>query len=196
MQQRSINLRGLVFLIADPNAFIRKIVSTMLRSFGALSVIEASDTAGLFRELNGQRIDLLLLEASLRGPNGELPTTMIRQNKVSRYRTLPILITTGDTRESVVRQARDCGANMMLAKPISPRSLYDHLAWAALNHRPFFESEHYFGPDRRFKIEGYPDGTGRRTGDQQTDVSDDTGPALEQTDIDSLFKAAQAGLAQ
>jgi len=36
----------------------------------------------------------------------------------------------------------------------------------------------YFGPDRRFKIEGYPNGVGRRKGDKAVEVAEESSPAL------------------
>ena len=51
----------------------------------------------------------------------------------------------------------------------------------------------YFGPDRRFKIEGYPNGIGRRKGDGEVEVAQEVGPALAQDDIDSLFSATRTG---
>jgi hypothetical protein len=82
---------------------------------------------------------------------------------------------------------------MVIAKPISPASLYDRLTWIALTPRQFVDAPTYFGPDRRFKIEGYPNGVGRRKGDNALEVSEETGPALAQDDIDNLFSAARMG---
>ena len=67
------------------------------------------------------------------------------------------------------------------------------LAWIALTPRQFVDSPNYFGPDRRFKIEGYPGGVGRRKTDKPIDVAEESGPALGQDDIDNLFSAAQMG---
>lgn len=82
---------------------------------------------------------------------------------------------------------------MVIAKPISPASLYDRLAWIAFNPRKFVDTATYFGPDRRFKIEGYPGGVGRREGDKVVEVAAESGPALAQDDIDSLFSAVRTG---
>ena len=100
---------------------------------------------------------------------------------------------TNDAREATIKRARDSGANMVIAKPISPASLYDRLAWIASNPRKFVDTATYFGPDRRFKIEGYPGGVGRREGDKVVEVAAESGPALAQDDIDSLFSAVRTG---
>jgi len=82
---------------------------------------------------------------------------------------------------------------MVVAKPMAPTTLYDRLVWIAFDRRQFIDCPTYFGPDRRFKIEGYPTGVGRRASDKSIEVSDAIEPNLEQDDIDSLFQAARVG---
>jgi hypothetical protein len=83
-----------------------------------------------------------------------------------------------DTRETTVKRARDAGANMVIAKPMSPANLYDRLAWIALTPRKFVDAPNYFGPDRRFKIEGPPGGVGRRKADKPLEVPPEAVPGL------------------
>lgn len=196
MQKTTINLRELSIVVADPSHHFRRIIHTVLRAFGSKSIIEVEDVDSLMKALNEQRVDLLLCDAALPPMNGFEATLKIRQSVNCLFRTIPILLMAGDTRESQVRKARDSGANMVIAKPLSPRLLYDHLSWIALKSRPFVDAPNYFGPDRRFKIEGYPGGTGRRIADMPVEIAQETGPALEQNEIDNLFNAARIGLTQ
>jgi CheY-like chemotaxis protein len=101
------------------------------------------------------------------------------------------MLMTAEASERTVKTARDAGANIVVAKPLSPTNLYDRLSWIAFNPRPFIDTETYFGPDRRFKIEGYPGGVGRRKGDKPMEVAAEAGPALAQNDIDNLFNTAR-----
>lgn len=196
MQQPSINLRDHTILVADQSQHFRKIIHTVLRGFGTKSILEVDNGESLLATLNGQRVDLVLCDAALPPRNGFDITLRIRKSIDCVFRTVPILLMAGDTRESQIRLARDCGANMVVAKPLSPRLLYDHLTWIALNSRPFVDAPNYFGPDRRFKIEGYPGGIGRRSADMPIEIAQETGPALEQNEIDNLFNAARVGLTQ
>ena len=193
MKNPTVNLRDLVILIADPNAYARRITNGILRGFGANKVLEAEQSLGLFQVLTGQKIDILLCDIRLPPHGGLAVTRSIRRNSHNENRTIPLLLMSSDTSESTVKNARDSGANMVVAKPMSPKALYDRLGWIAFNPRPFIDTETYFGPDRRFKIEGYPGGVGRRKGDKQLEVAADVGPALDQNDIDSLFSAARKG---
>jgi two-component system, chemotaxis family, chemotaxis protein CheY len=189
----NMNLRDLVILIADPSSYMSMLIQRMLRGFGSNKVLEARNSLGVFHALTAQRIDLLLCDAQLPLHGGLQLTHAIRSKKDNEHRTIPILIMTSDSRASTIKQARDAGANMVIAKPLSAASLYDRLTWIAFNPRKFVDTATYFGPDRRFKIEGYPDGVGRRKGDKVTEVAKESGPALAQDDIDSLFTAAQSG---
>jgi CheY-like chemotaxis protein len=189
----SINIRGLTFLIADANPYFSSICHSILRGFGATRVVEVRDAEDARKALLQHKIDLLMCDHKLPPSGGLEFTKWIRSDPASEFRTIPILIMTSDTRSTTVSNARDCGANMVLVKPVSPSSLYDRLVWIAFNARKFVDSKDYFGPDRRFKIEGYPNGVGRRSGDKAVDLGTPTGPALSQSDIDALLKASRNG---
>jgi two-component system, chemotaxis family, chemotaxis protein CheY len=193
MKNSAINLRDLVILIADQNSYARRIINGILRGFGATKILEVENSTMLFHALTDQKIDFLLCDARLPPHGGLMLTRTIRRNADNENRTLPILLMSSDTSISMVKQARDAGANMVLSKPMSASSMYDRLSWIAFNPRPFIDTATYFGPDRRFKIEGYPGGVGRRKGDKAIDVAEEAGPALAQSDIDNLFTAVHTG---
>ena len=193
MERPTINLRDLVILLADPNAYLRRVMHSMMRGFGANKILEVDNSLTLLQTLSIQKIDILLCDARIGPRNGLELTRTIRRNTQNQHRTMPIMLLSSDTSEHMVKQARDAGANMVVIKPMSPASLYDRLGWIAFNPRPFVDCATYFGPDRRFKIEGYPNGVGRRKGDKVENVAAEVGPALAQDDIDSLFSAARAG---
>ncbi|HEY5066958.1 MAG TPA: response regulator [Xanthobacteraceae bacterium] len=189
----AINIAGLSFLLADPNPHSLAIIHGILRGFGANRVIEVRNRRDAIQVLMDQKIDMMLLEPSLPPGGGLAFVRGIRGDANNPCRTLPILIVTGDTRTSTVKAARDCGANMVVAKPVSPKTLYDRLAWVAFHPRPYAETTSYFGPDRRFKIDAFPDGSGKRTEDNNATVAADEGPALSQNEIDNLLQAARTG---
>lgn len=191
----SINFRDLVILIADGNSYQRRIIQGMLRGFGANKLLEVDQSVDVLQVLTDQKIDILLCDEGLPPHGGLALTRAIRRKKDSQNRTMPILVMTGDARETKVKLARDAGVNMVIAKPMSPKSLYDRLAWIALTPRKFIDTETYFGPDRRFKIEGYPNGVGRRKSDKPIEIAAEAGPALQQDDIDKLFNSARSGQA-
>jgi two-component system chemotaxis response regulator CheY len=191
MKNATVNLRNLVIVVADPSSYWRRAIYGILRSFGANKVIEVEHSMDLIRILSSQKIDILICDTQIHPHNWLKLTQMIRRNATNENRAVPILLMSGDTSERIVKNARDAGANMVVAKLLSPNILYDRLCWIAFNPRPFVDCPTYFGPDRRFKIEGYPGGVGRRKGDKAMEVAQEVGPALAQDDIDNLFKAAK-----
>ena len=193
MKNSAVNLRDLVILVADPNSYLRRVVHGILRGFGANKVLEVENCLGLLQTLSAQKIDILLSDVRLPPYGGLKLTRTIRRNTDNQNRTVPILLMSSDPSEAMIKNARDAGANMVVAKPLSPSSLYDRLGWIAFNPRPFIDTVTYFGPDRRFKIEGYPGGVGRRKGDKIIEVAEEAGPALAQNDIDNLFSAVRTG---
>lgn len=193
MTPGSMNLGDLVILVAEPSSYLSMLIHSMLRGFGANKVLEVRNSNGVLQTLTGQKIDILLCDMRLPPHGGLSLTRAIRGKRDNEHRTIPILIMSSDSRESTIKLARDAGANMVIAKPISPASLFDRLSWIAFNPRKFVDTETYFGPDRRFKIEGYPNGIGRRKGDNVVEVAAESGPALAQDDIDSLFSSVRTG---
>jgi two-component system, chemotaxis family, chemotaxis protein CheY len=190
-RNQSINISGLSFLLADPNPHSTAIIHGVLRGFGATRIVEARNARDAVQVLTEQKIDLMMVEPSLPPGGGLAFIRSLRQDPNSPCRTMPILVVTGDTRTSTVKAARDCGANMVIAKPLSPATLYERLTWVAFHPRKFVDTATYFGPDRRFKIEGLPDGKGRRASDKDIEIKADEGPALSQDDIDSLLQQAR-----
>jgi two-component system chemotaxis response regulator CheY len=76
-------------------------------------------------------------------------------------------VLTGYTQLRLVAGARDAGANVVVKKPLSPRTLFDHIVWVARVNRPFIETADYAGPDRRFRDRTPPDGSYKRDGDRE-----------------------------
>ena len=192
MSRAQTSLRGVSFIIADSNVYFSSLLFSMLKGFGADKIIQARDAQSATESLATTKLDVMLCDFML-PPNGGMAfARSVRIDTNASYRKIPILFMTSDTRISIVKAARDAGSNMIITKPLSPKGLYDRLVWVAFDTRPFVESKTYYGPDRRFKIEGFPDGEGRRKGDLPVEVAEDSGPGLSQNEIDSLFADARS----
>ena len=75
---------------------------------------------------------------------------------------IPIIMLTGHGDRERVCEARDAGVNMFMAKPVSAKALYERLVWMINHPLPFTRTSDYFGPDRRRKDIGPPNGVERR----------------------------------
>lgn len=187
MASNSLNLKGLTFMIADSNENIRSIVHGVLRGFGATNVVEAADGDIAQRDVVAKHADILFCEINLPKVDGFSLIKSLRCDPENPMRFIPIIILTSHTQQKYIERSRDCGANIVIAKPIAAKTLYDRLTWVANEPRPFVQAPDYVGPDRRFKIEGFPDGVGRRTEDEVGEVGAEEGPAMSQEEIDSMF---------
>jgi CheY-like chemotaxis protein len=187
MRRSNINLGGLSFLVADSNPYGLTLVHGILRGFGVTKTTEVRDANSALQILSDHCPDIFLCDAQLLPVGGLEFIRFIRHRADLSFRAVPILAMTSDTRVNEIRRARDCGANMILARPTSPSALYDRLVWIALNPRNYIDSPNYSGPDRR--VTGDGENSGRRQGDAGSPADDDAGPALSQKEIDALLSA-------
>lgn len=167
MSQPTLNLTNVTALIVDPDKHMLGIVSQILRGLGLNRQFQFA-TGKEAEEFHAKNIvDLCIFEAVLPDMSGYDLVKRIRQNPNQKLRFVPVMILTGYTQMRSVATARDCGANLVVKKPVSAQTLFDHIAWMSRSDRPFVEVGDYVGPDRRFKSTGHPSGVSRRKTDQQ-----------------------------
>jgi DNA-binding response OmpR family regulator len=119
----------------------------------------------------------------------------LRRSNLPQNRFTPVLIVTGHTLESKVTEARDCGANFTVVKPVTPQVLLERIMWAARDKRQFVDVPSYAGPDRRFKFTGPPPGIqGRRADDLNTKVGAPVEPNMSQAQIDTIMQPQKISL--
>jgi DNA-binding response OmpR family regulator len=99
--------------------------------------------------MHQSHVDLLLVDWCMKPIDGISFTNTIRRSHDSPNPTVAIVMISAHSERSRVEQARDAGVNGFLVKPISTRLLFDRIAAALSDHRPFVRSPTYYGPDRR-----------------------------------------------
>ena len=187
MAQDDLNFSDIAFLVVEADANFRQLIAGILRGFGVGGIKEAESADEAMPFLTGGNVDFVVADSHLSGVSGFELVQTVRANPENPSRFIPFIVMMSHTPMTHVMKARDCGANIVVAKPFSPAVLYHRLSWVARDERPFIVTPRYIGPDRRFKIEGYPNGVGRRAEDQQTDVGEEAGPAMTQAEIDAMF---------
>lgn len=186
MRNSTINIAGLSFLLADPNPNSSAILHSILRGFGATRLVDVRNTRNAIEVLIDQKVDMMLCEPSLPSEGGLALIRSIRQNPDNPCSTMPILVVTGDTRTSMIKAARDCGANMVIAKPMSPATLYDRLTWVAFNPRKYAQVRRLTS----LAVQAADQDPTTAPADASLAAR---GPALSQNEIDNLLQAAQHG---
>ncbi len=182
-------------LITSQEVTEQDMLAQILTGFGVQSVRRCDSCDEAFSAMAGEVFDLVLLEAGAQHSQAYDLVKSLRRADDTTLKQTPIIIVMGHTRTSDCFKVRDCGANLILTKPISPQILFDHILWLAQDHRDFVESENYVGPDRRFKALGPPPGApGRRHDDLSADIGEAKEANMSQDAVDSFFGAKKVSL--
>jgi two-component system chemotaxis response regulator CheY len=165
-----IEFNRLRFLMIDDNAHMRRIVRTLLHSFGTRDVYEAEDGASGLESFMHFVPDIVLTDWAMPIFDGLELTQMIRQPGANPNPFVPIIMLTGYSEKKRVMAARDAGVTEFLAKPISAKALYQRILNIVVNPRPFIKTRNYFGPDRRRNTNSTFVGTERRKSDSKAEI--------------------------
>jgi len=156
-----VDLSRLATLIVDDNDFIRKVISRILRVFGAKSIGQAKDTEAAFGALGRHKVDLIICDYLMAPMNGLDFTRQVRAGDSKVPQEIPIIMLTAHTELEKVIEMRDAGVTELLAKPVSASALLDRVISTFEAPRSFVRSDTYTGPDRRRQSIPY-DGEERR----------------------------------
>ena len=185
-----INLDKARALIVDDNPQSLDIIVGVLTSFGLRNVVRKATGPEAQDELRYQAFDLILTNDTLPALDGYDLTRWLRREADEAHRHTPVIVVTSHTRRDQVEKARDCGANFIIAKPVSPAIMLERILWVAKGDRLFIECETYAGPDRRWRNQGppveFPDG--RRRDDKSIELGEVGGHNMSQDELDALIK--------
>lgn len=184
-----INLEAASILLIESNQQGMDILSQIFAGFGARSPQRASDAEDAKALIQRMEFDLIICAAELGDTDGYDFVAELRRSKQEPNCYAPVIIVTGHTQLSKVKKARDCGANFVVPKPLTPKIILERVIWVAKESRPFIECDTYLGPDRRFHSMGPPPGMeGRRSDDLPLEVGEAQTPNMSQDEIDALLQ--------
>ena len=180
------NLQHLNVLIIDDNKHMRVLIKQVLHAIGVKLIREADDGADAFKEMESFDADVVLCDWAMSPVDGLDFVRLIRTGRDSPNPYVPIIMLTGHTEASRVREARDAGVTEFLAKPISAKSLYSRLISVIERPRPFIKTRTYTGPCRRRTHNQNPQRMKRRKSDAvEEDMDSDAN--LSQEEVESLL---------
>ena len=158
-----IDFSKLRFLVSDENPHMRRILRTLLHSFGAREVSEAEDGATALAIFNATLPDIVITDWATPIFDGIELTQIIRQPDAKANPYVPIIMLTAYSEKRRVMIARDAGVTEFMVKPISAKALYQRILSVVVHPRPFVKTKTFFGPDRRRGTNLYA-GAERRSG--------------------------------
>ncbi len=136
-------------IVCDPVRFTRKLTLDILRTAGAERVTPA-ETPEAARWFIGQSRDPLLVADWREDAAPGFGPELVRQLRRGPYpRRTPSIVVTGRRMLIDVEQVRDCGADALALRPVSPAALAERLQEVAERPRPFVTTAGFAGPDRR-----------------------------------------------
>lgn len=181
----AINLSTARVLVIDDSAPFTEVIVQLLQAFGVGEVACCASAEDAQGRCELETFDLILTDAELPGMKGYAFIDWLRRAGLGGNSVAPIIMLTAHSTMQKVTQARDSGANFLIAKPIEPRILLERIRWISNDARPIIRTESYVGPDRRFRAR-FPN-PGRRAGDNVEMSTQEANAELSQEGIDALF---------
>jgi CheY-like chemotaxis protein len=158
-----LNLGKTTVLLLQNNQAELDILGQVFIGFGVKAIrkcltVKAAEQA----IVSGAAFDLVVVDSDMPGQAGYDFATKLRRMEANTNRLAPIVLVSGHTVPSSISRARDCGANFVVAKPITPKVMFARVMWLAREERQFVVTDSYAGPDRRHKALGPPPGMDER----------------------------------
>mgnify|MGYP001554486500 FL=1 len=146
-------LQNLTILVADGNAYMRRLSRNMLTSLGAKSVIETEDGVATLEAIRTRNPDIILIDADLPGYSGLDVARAVRTPGMFPRPHVPIIMLSTQASQSAVKEAMRAGVHEFLIKPTSPKALHDRLTSILINPRPMTRRGEFYGPEPRPRID-------------------------------------------
>ena len=164
--------------------------------FGMKDLQRASSAMEAMEIVKSRRIDLIMTDGQMPVMDGYDFVRWLRHESGDEKRTIPAIVVTAHSRKAQVMRARDCGANFIVTKPITPKIILERILWVAQGRRVFIETDTFIGPDRRFKQAGmpidFPDG--RRRDDRTAEVASMAGDNMTQDELNNIIAPQKVAL--
>lgn len=151
MQTKHLDVlfQHLSVLVVDDNAYMRKMVRSLLINIGVKTIHEAGDgLAGLdvTREVSP---DAVILDWEMPLLNGMEFVRIVRSPGVFPLPDIPIIMLSAHSNRKRIVEAVQAGVNEFLAKPVSARALADRLLSIVAQPRATVQIGDYYGPEPR-----------------------------------------------
>jgi two-component system, chemotaxis family, chemotaxis protein CheY len=139
-------IEGLVILVADSNAYMRRVTRMMLTNLGVRAIYEAVDGVAALDAIRTVSPDVMIMNWDMPVLDGPEVMRIVRSPDAFPKPNLPIIMLTDLGLRSRVHSAMKLGVHEFLVKPISPKTLHQRLLSILLNPRPMVRAGSYYVP--------------------------------------------------
>lgn len=157
-----VDLSRVQALVLDDNQNFVSIMRSILRGFGVRHIYEERDALRAMELIEQHSIDIAFVDLKMPLFTGLEFAKAVRSTLKSSNGRLPIVLVTGNVSRSTIADAINAGIEDVLAKPLSPKSVYVRMVRLLQNPHEYIEVDGYFGPCRRRRIDQMYAGPERR----------------------------------
>lgn len=143
------DLIGYTVLVVDEDAFLSRIIISVLGAFEFGSVIQARTIEEARGILAAGRVNCVVCDWLSEAGKGLELVKFLRQDENSPDPEMPVVLCTALTDLTRICEARDGGISEVVAKPFSPKNLIGKVLAGLFRRRTFVAVDAYTGPDRR-----------------------------------------------
>lgn len=136
-------------LLADDEAFMREIIVNALSAGGYREIRPLAKLEALQEVVESYFPDLLVINGEMGDGQALEIVRRIRHFRMGRNPFLPIVVTSWNSEGPFVRKVVDCGADVLMIKPLAAGQLLVRLDFLVTSRPPFVATASYMGPDRR-----------------------------------------------
>jgi two-component system, chemotaxis family, chemotaxis protein CheY len=121
------------FLVVDDQPFSRRLVHSMLLGFGSREVYESTNGVEAFELARNVTPTIIITDLVMPIFDGLRFIKMVKNAQSPAHKT-PIIVLSGYLTKAAALLVRNSGADELLVKPVSPKSLYEHVVRILLQH--------------------------------------------------------------
>jgi CheY-like chemotaxis protein len=142
-------IQQLRVLVVEDNAFMRKMVRSLLLNIGVKKVYEAADGIAGLEQIRAVAPDVIVLDWEMPLLNGAELVRIVRSPGVFPTPDIPIIMLTAHGDRARIVEAVRIGVNEFLCKPVSGKMLADRLTSIFAKPRANVQLGDYYGPEPR-----------------------------------------------
>jgi two-component system chemotaxis response regulator CheY len=146
---RKYDLSNVSVLVIDKSEAMRALFRQLLKELNLGKTTIMSSGEGGLEYFNQDTPDLVLVDWVTDDISGLEVVKEIRTGEESQNQYAAIIMMSGLSSYDSIIRARDSGIHEFLAKPLSPKTLYEKVCHVIEHPRTFVRCDGYFGPDRR-----------------------------------------------
>ena len=146
---KKYDLSNVSVLVIERSEAMRSLFRQLLKelNLGKVTILQSGNAA--IEHFNTDTPDLVIVDWVTSDISGLEIVKQIRTGEGSQNQYAAIIMMSGLSSFDSIIKGRDSGIHEFLAKPLSPKSLYDKVCHVIEHPRNFVRCTNYFGPDRR-----------------------------------------------